>query len=91
MRKRRSSTVTGLAAVLGLTLTSGCATTGGSASAAGGDTGSMMLGTAQGGGATFPAPLFEDWIDGFMWEEPFTSITYLSIGSSGGIDGFLAA
>jgi phosphate transport system substrate-binding protein len=92
MRKRHTGTLaTGIATVLALTLTSGCGETGRTASAAGGDdNASMMHGTADGAGASFPAPLFEEWIDGFMWEEPFTSVTYLSIGSGGGIDGFLA-
>jgi phosphate transport system substrate-binding protein len=93
MGKRRTTTLgTGIALALGLVLTTGgCAPEGERlGSAAAGNERKVMLGSVAGAGASFPAPLFDAWIDDFMWHEPFTSLSYLSIGSGGGIEGFLA-
>jgi phosphate transport system substrate-binding protein len=54
--------------------------------AAGGPSGSL-----DGAGATFPTPLFEDWIFSYQGDvNPDASINYQSIGSGGGIEQFLA-
>jgi phosphate transport system substrate-binding protein len=54
--------------------------------AAGGPSGSL-----DGAGATFPTPLFEDWIFSYQDDvNPDASINYQSIGSGGGIEQFLA-
>lgn len=48
-------------------------------------------GTLDGAGATFPTPLFQDWI--FEYQDsvnPNASINYQSIGSGGGIEQFLS-
>jgi phosphate transport system substrate-binding protein len=48
-------------------------------------------GSLDGAGASFPAPLFEDWIFTYQGEiNPDASINYQSIGSGGGIEQFLA-
>jgi phosphate transport system substrate-binding protein len=48
-------------------------------------------GSLDGAGASFPAPLFEDWIFTYQGEvNPEASINYQSIGSGGGIEQFLA-
>jgi phosphate transport system substrate-binding protein len=48
-------------------------------------------GTLDGAGATFPTPLFEDWIFSYQGDvNPDASINYQSIGSGGGIEQFLA-
>jgi phosphate transport system substrate-binding protein len=48
-------------------------------------------GSIDGAGASFPAPLFEDWIFTYQGEiNPDASINYQSIGSGGGIEQFLA-
>jgi phosphate transport system substrate-binding protein len=53
---------------------------------AGGPSGSL-----DGAGATFPTPLFEDWIFTYQGDvNPNASINYQSIGSGGGIEQFLS-
>lgn len=91
MRKRRAGTAGAvLALVLGVTL-SGCGEEDGRlATASAGSDRRVLVGTADGAGASFPAPLFDGWIDEFMWHEPFSSLDYLSVGSGAGIEGFLA-
>jgi phosphate transport system substrate-binding protein len=92
MRERRTARLgAGMALASALTLiTAGCGDDAAVTTAASERETHMMVGTVSGAGASFPAPLFDGWIDEFMWQEPFTSVTYLSIGSGGGIDGFLA-
>jgi phosphate transport system substrate-binding protein len=47
-------------------------------------------GSLDGAGATFPTPLFEDWIFTYQGDvNPNASINYQSIGSGGGIEQFL--
>ena len=59
---------------------------GGDDAAAGGPAGAL-----DGAGATFPTPLFEDWIFSYQGDvNPEASINYQSIGSGGGIEQFLA-
>jgi phosphate transport system substrate-binding protein len=48
-------------------------------------------GSLDGAGATFPTPLFEDWIFTYQGDvNPNASINYQSIGSGGGIEQFLS-
>jgi phosphate transport system substrate-binding protein len=48
-------------------------------------------GSLDGAGATFPTPLFQDWIFDYEAEvNPDASINYQSIGSGGGIEQFLS-
>jgi phosphate transport system substrate-binding protein len=48
-------------------------------------------GSLDGAGATFPTPLFEDWIFTYQGEvNPNASVNYQSIGSGGGIEQFLS-
>jgi phosphate transport system substrate-binding protein len=53
--------------------------------------GDRPAGSLDGAGATFPTPLFEDWIFTYQGDvNPGASINYQSIGSGGGIEQFLA-
>ena len=49
--------------------------------------GSLQL---HGGGATFPAPLYQRWIDAFDKRNPDVKISYAGVGSGEGIRGFIA-
>ncbi len=42
-----------------------------------------------GAGASFPAPLYQEWIGAYRRVEPGVSINYQSIGSGGGIEQFI--
>ncbi len=44
----------------------------------------------EGAGATFPAPLYEAWIDAYGASHPDVGITYEAVGSSEGIRRFIA-
>jgi phosphate transport system substrate-binding protein len=44
----------------------------------------------QGAGATFPAPLYKQWIAAFRKIEPATAIDYKAVGSGEGVTRFLA-
>ncbi len=44
----------------------------------------------RGGGATFPAPLYQRWIRIFAEQHPNVQISYAAVGSGEGIRGFLA-
>jgi phosphate transport system substrate-binding protein len=44
----------------------------------------------QGAGATFPAPLYQRWINDFTKQHPNILINYKAVGSGEGIRGFLA-
>lgn len=44
----------------------------------------------HGGGATFPAPLYQRWIDSYAKQFPNLKITYTAVGSGEGIKRFLA-
>src|SRR5262245_51561581 len=46
--------------------------------------------TLRGAGATFPAPLYEKWIQTYLRENPGVSISYEAVGSSEGQRRFLA-
>lgn len=52
---------------------------------AGGVYGDVRL---QGGGATFPNPLYQKWVSEFQKAHPDVKIDYQSIGSGGGVKGF---
>src|SRR5215468_3423561 len=41
----------------------------------------------QGGGATFPNPIYQRWVTDFQKVHPDVKIDYASIGSGGGIKG----
>lgn len=43
-----------------------------------------------GAGATFPDPVYQEWIGGFVGANPGVSITYEPIGSGGGVEQFIA-
>src|SRR4030095_5458769 len=46
--------------------------------------------TLRGAGATFPAPLYEKWIQAYRRENPDVVITYEAVGSSEGQRRYLA-
>jgi len=46
--------------------------------------------TLRGGGATFPAPLYQRWISAFTEQQPNLQISYQAVGSGEGIQDFLA-
>ncbi|QFY41303.1 phosphate ABC transporter substrate-binding protein PstS [Candidatus Methylospira mobilis] len=48
---------------------------------------SMML---RGGGATFPAPLYQRWIEAYAGQHPWSRIGYAKLGSGEGVQRFLA-
>jgi phosphate transport system substrate-binding protein len=55
------------------------------------DAGGRPAGQLDGAGATFPTPVFEEWIFAYTGDvNPDASINYQSIGSGGGIEQFLA-
>jgi phosphate transport system substrate-binding protein len=57
----------------------------------GGEAGEGLSGELVGAGATFPTPVFQDWIfDYNAGVQPGVSINYQSIGSGGGIEQFLS-
>lgn len=58
---------------------------------AGGSGGGELSGNLLGAGATFPEPLYLDWIGTYTQQvEPGVSINYQGIGSSGGREQFIA-
>lgn len=56
----------------------------------GSEGGGQLSGEIVGAGATFPTPVFQDWIFVYGDEQPEVSINYQSIGSGGGIEQFLS-
>jgi phosphate transport system substrate-binding protein len=57
----------------------------------GGEAGGDLSGELVGAGATFPTPVFQDWIFDYNADvQPGVSINYQSIGSGGGIEQFLS-
>ncbi|MFA9429779.1 phosphate ABC transporter substrate-binding protein PstS [Egicoccus sp. AB-alg2] len=55
-----------------------------------GEAGGGPSGSLDGAGATFPTPVFEEWIFDYAEVNPGASINYQSIGSGGGIEQFLS-
>ena len=53
-----------------------------------GTTGSMNA-DLLGAGASFPAPIYQEWIGAYQSVEPNVSINYQSIGSGGGVEQFI--
>ncbi|MCC5953934.1 MAG: phosphate ABC transporter substrate-binding protein PstS [Acidimicrobiia bacterium] len=49
-----------------------------------------LSGTLLGAGATFPTPLFLEWLGAYQEIEPEVDINYQSVGSGGGIEQFLS-
>lgn len=49
-----------------------------------------LSGQLTGAGATFPEPLYLDWIGEYRKRQPNVSINYQGIGSSGGVQQFIA-
>ncbi|MBB0229839.1 phosphate ABC transporter substrate-binding protein PstS [Streptomyces calidiresistens] len=91
MREKRRR-VPALAAILAAAVTTvaGC----GPQAAQAGDSGTgerqtLMTGVLNGAGASFPNPLFQEWIESYGFDQPFATINYQSIGSGGGIQGFI--
>jgi len=46
--------------------------------------------TLRGGGATFPAPLYQRWIEAYAGQHPWSRISYAKLGSGEGVQRFLA-
>ena len=65
---------------------SGSGATGDGASSNGSEAESVSL---LGAGASFPAPLYQEWIGAYRQVEPNVSINYQSIGSGGGVEQFI--
>ncbi len=51
--------------------------------------GSSLAGSLDGAGATFPAPLYLEWIGEFQQAYPGVAINYQGIGSGGGVTNFI--
>lgn len=51
---------------------------------------SGMSADLLGAGATFPDPLYQEWIGAFIGDNPGVNITYEPIGSGGGVEQFTA-
>lgn len=62
----------------------------GSSSSPAGSGGSGPSADLLGAGATFPDPVYQEWIGAFIGDNPGVSITYEPIGSGGGIEQFTA-
>ena len=88
---RRSVVVVGLIAfllvVLAALLATGCGNSGDLPSAGGSGSDGKKVGLS-GAGATFPEPLYLEWIGEFMQIDTGTEINYQGIGSGGGIQQF---
>jgi phosphate transport system substrate-binding protein len=54
-----------------------------------GTAGSMGPVDLLGAGASFPAPVYQEWIGAYQSVEPSVSINYQSIGSGGGVEQFI--
>jgi phosphate transport system substrate-binding protein len=61
-----------------------------SSQSAGGPTSGILEATLTGAGATFPEPIYLEWIGGFQAVQPGVRINYQGIGSSGGREQFIA-
>ena len=86
MNRRRTFAlvVTGL---VGLSLLSSACSSGSSASGGSGDGSPNFQGVPlSGAGATFPDPVYEQWIHDFQGIESGAKINYNAIGSGGGVD-----
>lgn len=55
-----------------------------------GNGGSSLSADLLGAGATFPDPVYQEWIGAFIGDNPDVSITYEPIGSGGGVEQFTA-
>jgi phosphate transport system substrate-binding protein len=62
-------------------------TAGGTATTSGG-TGGPLAASLNGAGATFPEPLYVEWIGEFQAANPKVTVNYQGIGSGGGIEQF---
>jgi phosphate transport system substrate-binding protein len=49
-----------------------------------------LKGSLSGAGATFPAPIYLEWISRYKKTQPGVSINYQGIGSGGGVEQFIA-
>lgn len=94
-RKQRVATLAALFCVLGLLgmVAAGCGGTADLPSAGGsgngtGTGGSPLSASLNGAGATFPEPLYVEWIGEFQLANPKVTINYQGIGSGGGIEQF---
>ncbi|MBN1628528.1 MAG: phosphate ABC transporter substrate-binding protein PstS [Thermoleophilia bacterium] len=56
--------------------------------AGGGTSAAALAGSLNGAGATFPEPLYVEWIGEFQMVNPDVTINYQGIGSGGGIEQF---
>ncbi len=61
---------------------------GGTETTAGGSPGGNLAASLNGAGATFPKPLYIEWIGEFQAANPDVKINYQGIGSGGGIEQF---
>ncbi|HEX6140002.1 MAG TPA: phosphate ABC transporter substrate-binding protein PstS [Candidatus Limnocylindria bacterium] len=60
------------------------------ATSSAGSPGAGMNADLLGAGATFPDPLYQEWIGAFVGDNPGVTITYEPIGSGGGVEQFTA-
>ncbi|NIA24660.1 MAG: phosphate ABC transporter substrate-binding protein PstS [Gammaproteobacteria bacterium] len=73
-----------------------CSTSSGSSAAAPAPAGDAtttaapaLAGTLNGAGATFPAPIYLEWIGAYQKEFPDVRVNYQAIGSGGGVQNFI--
>jgi phosphate transport system substrate-binding protein len=74
--------------IAGAVLLAACSS--GSSGAPRSSDGSGLSADLLGAGATFPDPVYQEWIGAFIGDNPGVSITYEPIGSGGGIEQFTA-
>src|SRR3954454_9028370 len=77
----------GLAALLALGATACGSDNNGNSTGAGGSKSAQLGGTISGAGATFPAPIYQEWGNRFK-KALGTTVNYQAIGSGGGIAQF---
>ncbi|WP_017577496.1 phosphate ABC transporter substrate-binding protein PstS, partial [Nocardiopsis kunsanensis] len=86
MRNGRSK----LAALAAIPLLAAACSSGGEDTENAGTDGEALTGSLTGAGASFPDPLFQDWIYTYTNDvQPGTSINYQSVGSGAGIEQFM--
>jgi phosphate transport system substrate-binding protein len=64
-------------------------TTAGSGSTTTAGSGGELTADLLGAGASFPAPIYQEWIGAYQSVQPGVSINYQSIGSGGGVEQFI--
>lgn len=86
----RPAFAAGLSGILLLAACQSASTTPSASAATGGPSGAALEAELIGAGASFPEPIYLEWIGAFQDVEPGVTINYQGIGSSGGREQFIA-